>query len=167
MSDLYAEVLVKKAVTGKDKAIKNGLVALFAVSVLLALFLDYHFLVPAVVFGAACIFLVPRLDLEFEYLLVNQELDVDKIFARSKRKKAAQFQLEKMELFVPAQSGRIAHYNNDSRVKVKDYSSGTGGPGVYAMMIRDEDQLCKVLLEPDQQMLDGMLKTFPHKVFVD
>ena len=40
-------------------------------------------------------------------------------------------------------------------------------PGVYVMIIREEDGLYRVLLEPDRQMLDGMLKTFPHKVFVD
>lgn len=167
MGDLYAEVLVKRGTTGMGKVLKNGLVVLFALSVLLALFLDYHFLVPAIVFAAACVFLVPRLDLEFEYLLVNQELDVDKIFAKSKRKKAAQFHLGEMELFAPLQSGRVARYNGDSRVKVRDYSSGSKGAGVYVMMIRKGNQLWKVLLEPDQQMLEGMLKTYPHKVFVD
>ncbi len=167
MGDLYAEVLVQRGATGMGKIIKKGLVVLFALSVLLALFLDYHFLVPAIVFAAACVFLIPRLDLEFEYLLVNQELDVDKIFSKSKRKKAAQFDLGKMELFAPLQSGRLARYNGDPKVKVKDYSSGSKGPGVYAMMVREEGQLCKVLLEPDKQMLEGMLKTYPHKVFVD
>lgn len=167
MSDLYAEVLVKRELTGADKLKKNGLIILFAASILLALFYDYRFLLAAIVFAAVCFFLLPRLDVEFEYLLVNQELDVDKIYARSRRKKAAQFHLEKMELFAPLQSDRIARYHSDARIKVKDYSSGTGGPEVYAMIIRDGDDLSRVLLVPDGQMLEGMLKTFPHKVFVD
>lgn len=167
MSDLYAEVLVKRELTGADKVKKNGLVFLFAASVLLALFYDYRFLLAAIVFAAACFFLLPRLDVEFEYLLVNEELDVDKIYAKSKRKKAAQFHLEKMELFAPLRSDKAARYQGDSRVKVKDYSSGTKTSNVYVMIIREGDGLCRVLLEPDGQMLDGMLKTFPHKVFVD
>lgn len=167
MGDLYAEVLVKRTLTGADKLKKNGLIALFAVSILLALFYDYRFLLAAIVFAAGCFFLLPRLDVEFEYLLVNQELDVDKIYARSKRKKAARFHLENMEVFAPLQSEKIARYHGGGSIKVKDYSSGTGGPQVYAMMIREEGQLWKVLLDPDQQMLDGMEKTFPHKVFVD
>ena len=167
MSDLYAEVLVKREATGADRIKKNGLVFLFAASVLLALFYDYRFLLAATVLAAVCFFLLPRMDMEFEYLLVNQELDVDKIYAKSKRKKAAQFHLEKMEVFAPLQSDRAARYQGAGSIKVRDYSSGTGGPGVYVMIIREEDGLYRVLLEPDRQMLDGMLKTFPHKVFVD
>ena len=47
MSDLYAEVLVKREATGADRIKKNGLVFLFAASVLLALFYDYRFLFSA------------------------------------------------------------------------------------------------------------------------
>ena len=85
MSDLYAEVLVKREATGADRIKKNGLVFLFAASVLLALFYDYRFLLAAIVLAAVCFFLLPRMDMELEYLLVNQELDVDKIYAKSKR----------------------------------------------------------------------------------
>ena len=109
----------------------------------------------------------PGFDLEYEYLLVNRELDIDKIYSRKKRKQEAQFQLEEMELFAPLNSRRMEHYNSNTHLKIRDYSSGADGAGVYAMIIRDGQEACKVLLEPDEQMLDALSRIFPNKVFMD
>lgn len=167
MNDLYAEVLIKKQATAMDRLKKTGLIMLLALSVLISLFFDFRFLLAVAVLGVATYFLLPTFDLEYEYLLVNRELDIDKIYSRSKRKEAAQFQLEEMELFAPLNSRRMEHYNSNSRLKIRDYSSGDDGAGIYAMIIRDGQEACKVLLEPDAQMLDILCKSFPNKVFVD
>ena len=72
-----------------------------------------------------------------------------------------------MELFAPVRSSRLDSYKNNMQLRVKDYSSQSGEESVYAMIIRDDRGVYKVLLEPDAAMLDAMKKNFPNKVFVD
>lgn len=167
MNDSYAEVLIKKQATLLDRLKKAGLLLLLILAAFAGLFYDVRFLLAALALGAAAFFLLPTFDLEYEYLLVNRELDIDKIYSKSKRKAAAQFDLDKMELFAPLHSSRMDHYNSSTHMKIRDFSSGEGGAGIYTMIIRNGQEACKVLLEPDAQMLDILRRTFPNKVFVD
>ena len=88
MSDLYSECLVKKEPTSKDAAVKYGLIALIVLFVAAGLFLLPILLIGAVALGVAAYFIIPGTDLEYEYLFVNGELDIDKIMAKSKRRKS-------------------------------------------------------------------------------
>ncbi|MCI9547190.1 MAG: hypothetical protein HFH60_10965 [Lachnospiraceae bacterium] len=167
MGDLYSEVLVKKRATVMDRLKKGGLILLMVAAAFVALFINVWFILMVIALGVASFFLMPMFDVEFEYLLVNRELDIDKIYAKSRRKKAEQFHLEEMEIFALEDSPRMDSYRNNVNLKTKDYSSRNGKEGVYAMIIRDDRGIYKVLLEPDDAMLDAMRKTFPNKVFVD
>ena len=77
MSDLYSEFLVKKEPTTKDAVIKYGMIILTAVAAAAGLLFSFVFLLAAVVLGVACYFIVPRTDLEYEYLFVNGEMKTD------------------------------------------------------------------------------------------
>lgn len=84
MGDFYAEQLVKRKTTGKDLALKWGLMALTGLSVLLTLLsFSFVFFVITVIFGFLCFWLLPKTDVEFEYLYVNGQLDIDKIFPKA------------------------------------------------------------------------------------
>lgn len=48
--------------------------------------LNVLLLVPAIALGIACYFVIPKTDLEYEYLFVNGELDIDMIMSKSKGK---------------------------------------------------------------------------------
>ena len=54
---------------------------------------------PGAGMAAACYFLLPRLEVEFEYLYLQRSLSIDSIFSKEKRKKAAEYDLDKMEIF--------------------------------------------------------------------
>ena len=86
MNDAYSELLVKKEQTIKEKAIKVLVIALIVLAAVAGIFITPIALVVAVVLGAAAYFLLPNLDLEFEYLYVNGELDIDRIASRAKRR---------------------------------------------------------------------------------
>ncbi|MFQ9590964.1 MAG: DUF6106 family protein [Ruminococcus sp.] len=89
MSDLYSELLVKKERTAKDRLVKGSIIALIVLLVLAGLFIMPPLLIAAIVLGVcAYLFIFPGTDLEFEYLFVNGELDIDKIMAKSQAKKS-------------------------------------------------------------------------------
>lgn len=167
MSDLYSECLVKKEPTAKDAAVKYGLIVLIVLCAAAGLFLLPIFLIGAVALGIAAYFIIPGTDLEYEYLFVNGELDIDKIMAKSKRKKAKTVNLTEADLIAPLDSHRLDYYNGNSQIKVYDYSSGNSGHKRFAAIIREEGQACKLIFEPDEIMANAIKKSAPGKVFLD
>ena len=85
MNDSYAEWLVKRKAPAYTIIIKAVLIALCAVSAFLALMTVFGILILTAV-GAATYFIFQNLNLEFEYLIVNDQITIDKIMGRARRK---------------------------------------------------------------------------------
>ncbi len=81
------------------------------------LLFNFLFLLAAVVLGIACYFIVPKTDLEYEYLFVNGEMDIDMVMAKSKRKKAKTVNIREADLVAPLDSHRLDYYNSNSKMK--------------------------------------------------
>ena len=79
MSDLYTEVLVKKQQTGKDKAIKGVLIFFTVLFAAAGIMMNPLILLLALVLGIVDYIFIPKLSVEFEYLYVNGELDIDSL----------------------------------------------------------------------------------------
>ena len=167
MSDLYSELLVKKKQTAKDLVVKYGLIALTVIMVLGGLVLNVLLLVPAIALGIACYFVIPKTDLEYEYLFVNGELDIDMIMSKSKRKRVKSLQLAEADLVAPLKSHRMDYYNGNQNMKVLDYSSGNPQHKRFGVITRLDNATCKIILEPDEALAQAMTKTAPSKVFLD
>ena len=168
MSDLYAEVLVKRQATTKDKLIKAALVAGTAVALLVSIFINPLLLVVAVALGVACYFIFPKTDLEYEYLFVNGELDIDVIMAKMKRKRVKSYQMQEVEIIAPLDSHRVDYYKGNTRMKTLDYSSGVQDHKRFLMVVNDSKEgACKVLLEPGDELAEYMKKSAPSKIFLD
>lgn len=166
MNDSYSELLVKKEQTGKDKVIKFLLIGLIAATAVVGVVFTLAWIL-TLGLGIAAYFVLPNLDLEYEYVYVNGELDIDKIMAKSKRKRVQSFDLAKMEIMAPVNSHRMDYQNHNTKLKVLDFSSGNKEHKVFAMIIPNEKEICKVLLEPDQELIENIQKSCPRKVFVD
>ena len=111
MSDLYTEVLVKKQQTGKDKAIKGVLIFFTVLFAAAGIMMNPLILLLALVLGIVDYIFIPKLSVEFEYLYVNGELDIDRIYSQSRRKRAASYELSNMEILAPYQSHQPSlHY---------------------------------------------------------
>lgn len=166
MSDLYTEILVKRQPQAKDKVLKVLLIVLTALAAAAGLLfhpIGYLFLIG---FGVLDFFLIPGFDLEFEYLYVNGELDVDKIMSKQKRKRAASYSMEKMELIAPWNSHEMDYHRQGQQGKVTDFSSGTQNANVYAMVYHSEKGKEIVLLELDDIILNDIKRIAPRKVKV-
>ena len=89
MSDLYTELLVQRKTPASAKILK----VLMIVATVFAGLLGFTFMPLALVVFVGmiilCYFKLSSFDLEFEYLYVNGELDVDKIMSKTKRKRVA------------------------------------------------------------------------------
>lgn len=167
MGDLYSELLVKKDKTAKDSLIKYGLIVLTVLAVAAGLFITPLALIVAVVCGIACYFVIPKTDVEFEYLFINGDFDIDMIMSKTKRKRVKSFKLSEADLVAPLNSHRMDYYNGNQKMKVLDFSSGNSEHKRFGVITRLDGDLCKIILEPDEALAKAMKNSAPSKVFLD
>lgn len=92
MGDSYIEVLIER---DRNKTYFLEKIVSYVLAIML-FFLTFItgstlFLIGGIALGIVGIFVIPNPDYEFEYLLLNKELSVDKIIAKSKRKSLASY----------------------------------------------------------------------------
>lgn len=164
MSDTYVECLVARKPSVILTFLKILLTMLTVVFVLFGLFNILGLLI-AVVAGVGAYFATMNANIEYEYLYLEREITVDKVMAKSRRKKAGTFAVEQMEILAPIGSHRLDSYRNVN-AKTLDYSSGTvSQPDRRYMMVYSGG--VKVILEPNEEMLRAIQSVAPRKVYTD
>lgn len=168
MSDAYVECLVKAKTSMLGKFLKVLLITLTVVFVLAIFFLPplmMFALIGAILTGVGAYFVNLFTDLEYEYLYLDKELVVDKVMAKSKRKRIATYQLDRIEILAPIKSYHLDNFKNRN-VKVKDYSVGEElkPDKRYAMYYEGGE---KILLNPSEEMIKIMKNVAPRKIFSD
>ena len=151
MSDSYVECLVKAKQPTWAKILKVLLIALTVLSCLV-MFVFIIFLPVALAAGVGAYF-----------LNLDKELSVDKIMAKSKRKRVGTYSLDRMEVFAPVYSYHLDNFKN-RQVKEKDYSIGEvlQPDGRYAMYYEGGE---KILLSPNEELVKVLKNMAPRKVF--
>ncbi|MBR2527192.1 MAG: hypothetical protein IKE58_01770 [Blautia sp.] len=168
MSDQFKEHLVKKEPTAMDRLTRAAAIAFPALLAAAGIVLYPPVLLVAIILGIISYFIIfPSTDIEYEYLLVNRSLDVDKVLSKQKRKKVKSFDLATAEIIAPLNSHRLDYYNGNSQIKTLDYSSGNPQHKRFAFVIRESGEAVKVIFEPDEDMARMMQQTMPGKCHLD
>ena len=164
MSETYVECLVAKKSSTILSFLKILLIMLTVVFVLIGIVFIPGLLV-AIFTGVGAYFATMNANVEYECLYLDREISVDKVMAKSKRKKAGTFTIEQMEIFAPLNSHRLDSYKNRN-LKTLDYSSGIAAqPERRYMMVCNGDT--KVILEPNAELIKAVQGVAPRKVFTD
>ncbi len=163
--DSYMEYMVKKETTGKDKAVRAICYIVIAAAALAGLLFPLLF-VGALILGIVYRYVIyPMTDLEYEYLYCDKSITVTKLMEQEKRTDVAVYDLEKMELLVPANSYRLADYKNRD-LKVVDYWSLNPAEDhvPYALIYEGNS---KILLDLPADFVKIVQNNAPRKVFFD
>lgn len=166
MSDAYVECLVKAKPSAVGKFLKYLLIMLTVVLAFLMLGTGMFILfLLAVAAGVGAYFVNIYTDVEYEYLYLDRELTVDKVLAKTKRKRVAVYQLDRIEIIAPIHSYHLDNFKNRN-VKVKDYGIGyEDKPDLrYAMYYEGGE---KIILNPSPELVKIMKNSAPRKVFSD
>ena len=129
MNDSYTEWLVKRKAPASSLIIKAALIALCAVSAFLALTTMFGIIILAAA-GAATYYIFQNLNLEFEYLFVNDQITIDKIMGRARRKKAWEGTLGEVQIVAPLDSYILKDYEKPG-MKRLDFASHAPNARVY------------------------------------
>ena len=147
MSDLYIELLVKKKKTSTDTLLKALMIGVTVIFVLGGILFNPIILIPAIVMGVVDYFKLPALDLEYEYLYVNGELDIDKIMSKQ-----------------PRNSHELDSFRNRKDLKVHDYSSMEENAKTFGMVINGEKGMELIYFDPNEAILKDMQRIAPRSV---
>ncbi|WP_070000308.1 DUF6106 family protein [Cellulosilyticum sp. I15G10I2] len=166
MAEIFKEYLVKQTKSNMDNLAQTGIV-LGAVIIAGAAFLFGGqligpILILGVLFGAAALF--SKFNKEYEYILTNNELDIDVIFNRSKRKRVLTINMKAIEIMASIHDDRRKSELQKGN-KVINASDGKNGANTYAIITSKDGTLYKILITPNEAFLNELHKQAPHKVF--
>ncbi len=152
MNDAFYEQLVSRKISPLIPVLKVLLIFVLAAALVLALFfLDFG---PAILILALAFllyyFVFPMLSVEFEYTILNYDVDIDAVYSKTKRKKKLAFDLRNAELIAPADSGTLSPYRS---LKTYDFTSHSHPEQVYSIVIAEGQSRILVLMEPDETTL--------------
>jgi hypothetical protein len=167
-NDVFKEQLVKRENNGKDMMKKAGIIVGAIVLILIASMVPFitgmGLLLPlVVVIGWLAVFLIRRLNIEYEYIFTNGELDVDRIFNKSKRKRAISVDVRSFHVFVNVKHPDYKQETSNVE-KTLDFSSGLENDNLYAGILDHDGKRTKLLMEPNDTLIDGIKMYIPRKV---
>ncbi|MCL2717700.1 MAG: DUF6106 family protein [Lachnospiraceae bacterium] len=165
MNETYVEYMIKRKPSLVMKFLKTFLLMITVIFVLLGMIGQIFLLIGGAIFAVLTYFVGLYTEIEYEYLYVDRQLSVDKVLNRSRRKKVASYEIERMEILAPFNSYHLDSYKNRT-ADVKDYSSGIiNQPDTRYVMFYDGTK--KIIFEPSAEMVKAIATIAPRKVFKD
>ncbi len=164
MNDLYTEANVKKKVTLKDNLIKAVVIAVVVFVIAMGVLGPNVLLILLGVIGAFCAFaFLPRLNVMYEYVFCDGQLDFDKIMAGEHRKHLYRLDFENVAVMAPVNSHALDAYRQNG-IKKLDFSSLESNRQVYGIVESKGELQTLVLFEPNEKMLSYIKQKAPRKV---
>lgn len=168
--DIFVEYIVKRK-KGKKEYVK--IAAIIVAAIVLAMLTPMLMLVPvvgslsvlctvAVIYGAY--YLITNLNVEYEYILTNGELDVDTIINRRSRKRLITVQVKNFEFVAPTGTSEFKSEENANFTRVIDASSANIEHKAYFAVFNKDGQRIKLVFEPTEKMLDVFETIVPRNV---
>lgn len=155
MNDALYEQLVARRQKTSDFLIRILVILVMVAVIIFGFpFLGFLAVIVGLIIALLAYFLIfPRLNVEYEYTLLNHDMQIDIIYNKAKRKPKFSVDIQTAEIIAPKGSHRLDFYKPD---KVSDFSSGDPAAKVYAMMIPAGQNITCIYIEPDNKMTELM-----------
>lgn len=166
--DVFVEQLVKKPADGKSTALKILiafgviLVSLFCLYLMLIGIVIALLLIFAAIYGG--FYLISGLNAEYEYIVTNGEIDIDKIIAKRKRKRLITAKPSKFEAFgkladaAPVSGITVVEANGIADEEAEDY---------YIDFTHDSFGKVRLIFTPTERTLEAVTPFLPRPVKVE
>lgn len=105
---------------------------------------------------------------DYEYTLENDVLTIDVIYGKKYRKTAHILELRNMEVTAPHWHESVARYKKNGgteKIKKYDYTSYDDDVPYYTMIVTEDGNKIKLLLDLTEEMLHTIKMQHPQKVY--
>lgn len=169
LNDIFIEDMVKHKRETKDILFSIGLIfAALIVSFLAALFAAYTLglwllIIAGAWFGA--IYLIRGRSLEYEYVVTNDILDIDRIAAQRKRKRMCSINFKEITCFAPVDSEKFRdQYVNKPGIQEEHDFTGDGETQIYFIDFNSSEKMHRVLIQPKHKIVEAARRYNPRLV---
>ena len=143
---------------------------IFAVILLLlGIILSQGFMLPGFLLVALYYFYNTYSQKEYEYILEDNHLTIDVIFGKKHRRSAHYLDMDALEVLAPNWHDSVARYRRiggSIRLPKYDYTSYEEDTPFYTMIITENKEKIKLLLDLNDNMLQMIKRRYPDRVFL-
>lgn len=164
---------ITEQVVRKPKAMSGLLqkaMVIFAVLfILLGIMISQGFMLPGFLLVLLYFFYSVLSQKEYEYVLEGQTLTIEVILGKRYRRTAHILELNTMETTAPNRHDAVAKYRKDAggiSLPKYDYTSYEKDTPYYTMIIMENKQKIKLLLDLSDEILQALKKSYPDRVFL-
>ena len=162
MFDVFVLVPVRKSFTVKLASTVSlflGLASLFLACS------SGIFAILFILFAALWYVLTFQANKEYEYSYFDGEVRFARVMNKSRRKAMETYNMDNVVTIAPAGDRSVYNYENDSSVKVKDYTSHKKDTPYYDLIVKDDaGNTILIKYEPDDEYLDAVQVKYGQKV---
>lgn len=162
MGDIFIEQIVKKHTGAGQKGIFSLLSVLAAVIFCAGFFFNMYICIIGILVAVGAYFYKKNMDVEYEYCLINGQLDIDKVIANSSRKELISVDIKDIEVMAPFGSSNLDRF---STMKKLDFSSGIDSDRIFVMVVRTDKETVAIQFNPNNKMMDAIYSMARGKVF--
>lgn len=157
--DNFNEQLVTKARSGSDTAKAAAIIAGMVLIVGACVFFSFQgwIILPVLAVGVVwCgIWLLKGIDVEYEYIVTNNELDIDKISGKRKRTRMITVDLSKSEDF-------FAYHDDDGVFDTTVYAASGLEKDAYCLIVQHSDYgKVNIIFNPNECTREAIAREFP------
>lgn len=161
--DVFCEYIVKAKRKVKDNIISVLGILVAAILIFFSFAFMFHFSSIVVLIDAAIVYgvymLITHFNIEYEYILTNGELDIDRIIAKRKRKRVFSMSVKEFEVLEPIKQ-------NESYTNVLDCSSRIKGQDVYYGIFSKDGKKQTLIFNPPLKMVENMKQYSPRTIHI-
>lgn len=167
MDDVFKEQMVKKIPSKNDMLKKVGIIMLTGILSFMAfIFAQVFAPVVVLVLCYASYYIISLQNIEYEYILTNNELDIDIIYNKSKRKRIFSGDIKEIEIMAHIEDSTHKGDFKGAEV-IKDYSSGVNNNNTYSMLYNYKSKRTNFIIEPNENMIKSFSRYIsPRKLFI-
>ena len=167
MGDVFKEQIVKREPRTIDSLKRAGIIILVIIVIIIAFMVIPGFApVIAVAAGFGAYMLMGFLNIEYEYVFTNGDLDIDIIYNRSRRKRLMTVNMKEIEVMAHIDD-KVHAGDFNSAQETLDYSSGIPNENTYAFLTTFKSKKVKVIIEPNEKLMTAIAGTVSRrKIFL-
>lgn len=168
MNDYKITQQVKRKRKRFAKPLSVSMVVLAVVLVLMAIIFDRGLMLPAFLFAVLYYVFSYNVDRDYEYTMENGVLTIDVIRGKRRRKTAHTLAMQDVEVVAPNWHEAVAKYRKNGgteKLKKYDYTSYDDNIPYYTMIVYENKEKIKVLLDLNSSMLESIKRVYPQKVY--
>lgn len=154
MNDSMYEQIVARRTPPYLLPLKIGsVVVLIILFLILSPILSVFAIVPPLIAGVLLYYFVfPKMRVEFEYTVINHDMQIDAIYSREKRKKMIELDLRQIEWIAPTSA---ESYKRVQNATVMDFTTKSADErNVFGILLAAEGGSRLIRFEPDEHLLN-------------